>query len=196
MGTRKGGKMSSRDKKDLLIYQLKVTLKDSKPPIWRRIQIASNISLAKLHRILQTAMGWTDSHLHQFMVGETYYGTPAPEFDFEVEDEGKIKLSQAAPGVKKKIVYEYDFGDGWEHEILVEKILQSEPGVRYPVCLAGKRACPPEDCGGVWGYESLLEALRDPEHPEHSDMLEWVGGDFDPEAFDLDSINQDLQSIR
>jgi hypothetical protein len=196
MGTRKGGKMSSRSKKDLLIYQLKVTLKGSKPPIWRRIQIASNISLAKLHRILQTAMGWTDSHLHQFVVGGTYYGTPTPEFDFEVEDEGKIKLSQAAPGVKKKIVYEYDFGDGWEHEILVEKILQSEPGVRYPVCLAGKRACPPEDCGGVWGYESLLEALRDPEHPEHNDMLEWVGGDFDPEAFDLDSIKQDLQSIR
>jgi hypothetical protein len=93
-------------------------------------------------------------------------------------------------------VYEYDFGDGWEHEILVEKILQSEPGVRYPVCLAGKRACPPEDCGGVWGYESLLEALRDPEHPEHNDMLEWIGEDFDPEAFDLDSINQDLRSIR
>ncbi len=188
--------MSSRNKKDLLIYQLKVTLKGSKPPIWRRIQIASNISLAKLHRILQTAMDWTDSHLHQFVVGETYYGTPASEFDFEVKDEGKIKLSQAAPGVKKKIVYEYDFGDGWEHEILVEKILQSEPGVRYPVCLAGKRACPPEDCGGIWGYESLLEALRDPEHPEHNDMLEWIGGDFDPEAFDLDSINQDLRSIR
>ena len=188
--------MPHRSKKDLLVYQLKVTLKDSKPPIWRRIQVTSNISLAKLHQILQTVMGWTDSHLHQFVAGQTYYGTPAPEFDFEVKDERRVKLSQVAPDVKKKIVYEYDFGDSWEHEIVVEKVLEPEPRVHYPICLAGKRACPPEDCGGVWGYETFLEAIRDPRHPEHEEMLEWIGGSFDPEEFDLEAINQDLQSMR
>lgn len=188
--------MAKSDQKERLIYQLKVTLKGSKPPIWRRIQVVSDVSLAKLHQILQIAMGWTDSHLHQFMVGQTYYGVPDPQFDFEIEDEKKVRLSQIAPDVKKKFIYEYDFGDSWEHEIAVEKILQPEPGVRYPVCLAGKRACPPEDCGGMWGYESFLEAIRDPQHPEHDEMLEWVGGEVDSEAFELDPVNQDLKSIR
>lgn len=188
--------MAKSDQKERLIYQLKVTLKDSKPPIWRRVQVASDVSLAKLHQILQVAMGWTDSHLHQFVVGQTYYGIPDPGFDFEVEDERRARLNQVAPGVKKKFIYEYDFGDGWQHEIAVEKILQPEPGVRYPVCLAGKRACPPEDCGGVWGYESFLEIIRDLKHPEHDEMLEWAEGEFDSEAFDLNSVNQDLKSIR
>lgn len=188
--------MAKGDQKERLIYQLKVTLKDSRPPIWRRIQVVSDVSFAKLHQILQIAMGWTDSHLHQFMVGQAYYGIPDPGFDFEIEDERKVRFSQIAPGVKKKFIYEYDFGDSWGHQITVEKILQPEPGVRYPVCLAGKRACPPEDCGGVWGYESFLEAIRDPQHPEHDEMLEWVGGEFDSEAFDLNAVNQDLKSIR
>ncbi|MGH9890728.1 MAG: plasmid pRiA4b ORF-3 family protein, partial [bacterium] len=100
------------------------------------------------------------------------------------------------PAVKNKIVYEYDFGDSWAHDLVVEKILEPEPGAHYPVGLAGKRACPPEDCGGVWGYQTLLEAIRDPKHPEHEEMLEWVGGNFDPEAFDLEVVNQDLQSMR
>ncbi len=183
-------------KKESAVYQLKVTLKDSKPPIWRRLQVSADTKLSRLHWILQEAMGWTNSHMHQFIVGRTYYGEPDPDLDFVVEDERKITLGQAAPGAKKKFVYEYDFGDGWEHDILVEKVLEPEPGVKYPFCVEGKRACPPEDCGGVWGYEEFLEAIRDPNHPEHESMLEWSGGVFDSEEFDLDFVNQELRRLR
>src|SRR5262249_20713757 len=159
------------------IYQLKVTLRDIRPPIWRRIQVAGDTKLDKLHRIIQIVMGWTDSHLHQFVVGDAYYGTPDPELP-EVESERRGRLSAVAPKEKAKFAYEYDFGDNWEHEILVEKILPPEPGVRYPRCLAGRRSGPPEDSGGVWGYADLLEALADPSHPEHDEFREWVGDDF------------------
>lgn len=178
------------------IYQLKVTLYDSKPPIWRRIQVPADITLSRLHNILQVVMGWTDSHLHQFIVGEIYYGLPHPDWDFEVKDERRAKLYKIAPQEKAKFTYEYDFGDDWLHTILVEKILTPEEGRQYPVCIKGKRACPPEDCGGVWGYESFLEAIRDPNHPEHDEMLEWIGGSFDSEAFDLVAINQRLAQVR
>ncbi len=178
------------------IYQLKVTLRDSHPPIWRRIQVSGDTTLAKLHHILQEVMGWTDSHLHQFIVNGVYIGVPSPEDWTEVENEKQFKLSQIVPSEKFKFVYEYDFGDSWEHTIVVEKILPPEPGVHYPVCLKGKGACPPEDCGGIYGYYGLLEALQSPDHPEHEEMLEWMGGEFDPEAFDLDGINQALRSMR
>ena len=178
------------------IYQLKVTLKDSKPPIWRRILVRGDISLAKLHQILQIAMGWEDSHLHQFIVDGTSYGEPDPEYRDEMKSERRVKLNQVAPHEKDRFTYEYDFGDSWEHQIVVEKILAPDPGAHYPVCVAGKRACPPEDCGGVWGYGSLLEAISDPANPEHEEMLEWVGEDFDPEAFDLEEINEGLNRIR
>ena len=140
------------------IYQMKVTLMDSKPPIWRRIQVPSDISLSKLHHILQAVMGWTDSHLHQFVAGDKIYGVPDPDYGFEVINERRVKLSQMAKGEKAKFRYEYDFGDNWQHQLLVEKVLPAEPGVHYPRCLTGKRACPPEDCGGVWGYSTFLEA--------------------------------------
>jgi hypothetical protein len=175
------------------VYQLKVTLKTSKPPIWRRIQVNSDINLYRLHKILQVVMGWTDSHLHQFNVHGEYYGTPDP--DFEAKDEKRLKLYQAISGAGDRFVYEYDFGDSWEHVILVEKILQPEAGVRYPICLTGKRACPPEDCGGIWGYGDLLEAIQEPAHPEHEEMLEWLGGSFDPEEFDADMVNESLKTI-
>ncbi len=180
------------------VYQLKVTLKYSQPPIWRRIQVKSDITLAKLHRILQATMGWYDSHLHQFKVRGTYYGVPDPGFGFgpEMKNEKTVKLSQIAPGEKSRFIYEYDFGDSWEHDIMVEKVLPPEEGVRYPICIKGKRACPPEDVGGMWGYVSFLEAIQDPNHPEHEEMLEWMEEDFDPEAFDLDAVNQELERIR
>ena len=174
------------------VYQLKVTLKKSKPPIWRRVQVESNINLCRLHQIVLVAMGWTDSHLHQFNIYGELYGTPDP--DFEVTNEKTIKLDQVVSEAGEKFVYEYDFGDSWEHVILVEKILQLETGVNYPICLGGKRACPPEDCGGIWGYGDLLEAIQDPTHPEHKDMLEWLGGSFDPEEFDVDIVNQKLKT--
>ena len=179
------------------IYQLKVTLKHSKPPIWRRIQVQGDTRLDQLHRILQTVMGWWDAHLHQFIVGGNTYGVPDPDYGgwgLEMLDERKTRLHQLVPGEKFKFIYEYDFGDSWEHELLVEKILSPEKGVTYPRCLKGKRACPPEDVGGVWGYDDFLEAIQDPNHPEHLDYLEWAGEDFDPEAFDLDTVNEALQN--
>ena len=171
------------------IYQIKVTLRHSKPPIWRRILVPGDITLAQLHDILQAVMGWYDAHLHQFIVEGTYYGVPDPDDYVEVKDERQIRLNQIVPGIPYKFVYEYDFGDSWEHELLVEKVLPPDKGTRYPVCIKGRRACPPEDVGGVWGYALFLEAIRDADHPEHEDYVEWIGGEFDPEAFDLDEIN-------
>lgn len=178
------------------IYQLKITLRDSRPPIWRRVLVPGGFSLRKLHQVVQIAMGWTDSHLHQFAVGGINYGEPHPDDEMEMNDERRFTLDQVAPREKSKFTYEYDFGDGWDHEILVEKILPPEPGVKYPLCVKGKRACPPEDVGGVWGYDTFLKAIRDPDHEEHDSYLEWIGGEFDPEAFDLDEINQELRRIK
>lgn len=178
------------------VYQLKITLKGSKPPIWRRIQVTSDSTLSKLHRILQVVMGWSDSHLHQFTVRGVCYGIPDPDGNFDVKNEKNVKLDQIISRVKDKLIYEYDFGDSWEHEIIVEKISPPDSKMAYPNCLTGKRACPPEDCGGIYGYAEFLEAIQDPDHPEHEDMLDWVGETFDPEAFDPDAVNRALNRIR
>ena len=179
----------------LSVYQLKVTLRDSKPPIWRRIEVTSDIRLSTLHQVLQVVMGWEEAHLHQFMAHGIYYGTPHPDFGFEVHNEQQVSLQQVVSRAKDKLIYEYDFGDSWDHELLVEKILSLDEEKRYPVCLTGKRACPPEDCGGMWGYASLLEAIRDPEDPEHEEMMAWVGSEFDPDLFDLDEVNRELYQL-
>ncbi len=177
------------------IYQLKITLRESRPPIWRRVLVPGSVNLHKLHQIIQIAMGWTDSHLHQFIIDGEFYAIPSKEDWEPVSDERKLKLKRVAPTVKRKFVYEYDFGDSWRHEVLVEKILPPTPGEKYPQCIKGKRACPPEDVGGVWGYERFLEALQDADHEEHDSYLEWVGEEFDPEKFDLVEINQALELI-
>ncbi|MDX9971701.1 MAG: plasmid pRiA4b ORF-3 family protein [FCB group bacterium] len=180
------------------VYRIKVTLKHSKPPIWRRIEVPGNITLARLHRILQETMGWEDYHLHQFAVGKTYYGIKHPDeeiWESETLDESGVSLMRLAPAEKFKFVYEYDFGDGWEHTLLVEKILPPEEGVRYPRCVAGKLACPPEDVGGMWGYYEFLQSITDPKHPRHDELLEWIGGHFDPDEFDLDDINKRLKRL-
>ena len=178
------------------IYQLKITLRGSKPPIWRRIQVRSDTAVAKLHDIFQIVMGWTNSHLHQFIIHGVEYGIPDPDYDMDIEDEKRVKLGELIFAEKEKFIYEYDFGDSWEHEILVEKIFPIEKGGQYPICLKGKRACPPEDCGGIWGYSEFLDAIEDVSHPEHDDMLEWIGGEFDPEEFDVGSINKGLKDIK
>jgi hypothetical protein len=179
------------------IYQLKVTLADSEPPIWRRVQLPGDVSLARLHAILQLVMGWQNSHLHQFIAGDSRYGEPDPALaELELRNERTAKLNQVAPHANGRFTYEYDFGDSWEHEIVVEEIVPPKPGARYPVCTGGERACPPEDCGGIWGFADLLEAVRDPEHPEHEEMLDWLEGDFDPDAFDLEEANRRLRSLR
>ncbi len=178
------------------IYEIKITLRGSKPPIWRRVQVPGKLSLYKLHQVIQLAMGWTNSHLHQFIIDGQYYGIPSPEDWEPIIDERRHSLSQIAPNVKRKFVYEYDFGDSWEHEIVVEKISSPEPGVHHPVCIKGKRACPPEDVGGIWGYENFLDAISDPKHEEHVSYLDWIGGEFDPEGCNLDKINQALRRVR
>jgi hypothetical protein len=181
----------------LQTYQLKVTLEEIRPPIWRRILVPGNTTLLKLHDILQIVMGWRDYHLHLFMIAGEEYGDPGlDEFgDWPLKNEARYKLSQLIPGEGFRFHYEYDFGDSWRHLLLVEKILPAGPDARQPLCLKGKRACPPEDVGGAWGYEGFLEALRDPGHSEHEVFLEWVGGEFDPEAFDLDKVNDVLRRM-
>jgi hypothetical protein len=182
------------------VYQLKVTLNRSKPPIWRRILVSSNVDLGEFHRILQIVMGWTDSHLHQFISGRTIYSAPYDEFggDLEMEskDESRYKISQLLKKENDSLIYEYDFGDSWEHNIILEKILPYDSSIRLPSCIKGKRACPPEDCGGIWGYENLLEIIKDPSHSEHEEMLDWLGDGFDPEHFDVDETNRILVAYR
>ena len=189
--------MASR-KKAAVIYQLKITLRDIRPPIWRRVQVRSDVTLSHLHWVIQLSMGWTNSHLHSFTIHGQEYGVPMPELGFaelEPEDERSVKLSSFIPGEKFKFSYLYDFGDSWEHEILVEKVQSAAADVYYPRCIKAKRACPPEDCGGSWGYQSFVDIIQDPEHPEHPSMLEWVGGYFDPEDAEFDEINPCLKMI-
>lgn len=192
--TAKKKKSAGKAKPDS-VYQLKVALLESEPPIWRRLQVPGKVTLGELHYVLQAAMGWTNSHLHQFTVDKVDYSDPEFQLE-EAQDEYEVTLSRIAPRAGSVLVYQYDFGDSWMHEVRVEKILPPEPGQRYPVCLVGERACPPEDCGGVWGYEEFLEAIRDPEHEEHEDLLDWIGGSFDPEGFDLNEVNRELKRIR
>ncbi len=177
------------------IYQLKVTLQETKPPIWRRIQVYAHMTLPRLHDVLQVTMGWSDAHLHRFIVGDIEYGMPDPEFDDDIRSEQRVKLAQLVTSEKAWFGYEYDFGDSWTHKIVLEKILPPAPAVHYPQCVAGRRACPPEDVGGVWGYADFLDAIHDDAHPEHDDMLEWCGGAFDPDVFSLEAVNQALRLI-
>lgn len=180
------------------VHQLKVSLRGSRPPIWRRLLVPSDITLLDLHGIVQLAMGWSDCHLHQFMVHDVVYGQDHGQdwgWGPRPKDESKARLARVAP-VGTRLLYEYDFGDSWEHDIVVEKVLPAAEQETYPVCIAGRRACPPEDCGGLWGYAELLEAVHDPAHEQHQEMLDWLGGRFDPESFDRDRINNLLQRVR
>ena len=187
--------MPTKKSTDVPICQLKITLEGSQPPIWRRILVRSDVNLQLLHYIIQTAMDWTNSHLHQFIVGDEYYGEPHPDYGDEMREERDVRLNQVAPWEGARFRYEYDFGDDWVHTLLVEKILPPEPGQQYPVCVKGKRAGPPEDVGGIWGYYGFLEAIQNPDHPEHEMYLEWIGGEFDPEEFDLEETNEILRGL-
>jgi hypothetical protein len=181
-------------------YQLKIELERTSPPIWRRVLVPGNASLGQLHIIIQAAMGWDNSHLHHFAIGKQAYSDPAFELDefrgVPVLDEDEALLTDVAPRAGKALDYMYDFGDSWKHRIKVEKILKQEPAIGSAVkCIDGARACPPEDCGGVWGYEDMLEALKDSKHEGHESALEWLGEDFDPEAFDLEATNRTLRQV-
>ena len=184
------------------IYQLKVVLLDSKQPVWRQLQVPGDASLDWLHAVLQVAIGWTNSHLHQFRVGEDCYSDTRHYFaefedDPEILEERKFTLQQIAPREQDIFGYQYDFGDSWEHEITVDKILPTDAAAaRTALCLNGARACPPEDCGGVWGYENLLKILKNRKHPEHQSMNEWLGRAFDSEAFDVEKTNFWLRKLK
>ena len=180
-----------------VVFQLKITLQGIRPPIWRRILTPASFRLSELHQVIQAAMGWHNGHLHAFNIHGCEYGDPSldPLGDLDLEDERKARLSSLDLGPGSWFAYQYDFGDDWQHRVLVEKVLPADPAVAYPVCVTGKRACPPEDCGGAWRYPELLEALRDPENPEHEEMVEWMDASFDPEAFDLEWINASLRTI-
>ena len=177
------------------ILQLKISLLGvSDPPVWRRLQVPAAINLDRLHELIQTAVGWQDCHLHAFSDGGVDYGIPDPELGHRDERRTPLRRVLAKPGDRAR--YTYDFGDDWEHEILVEKVLVAEPGTRYPVCVGGRGAGPPEDCGGTWGYVELRATLADPSNEEHEQMLEWLGleraGEFDAAAFDVDGVNAAL----
>lgn len=139
--------------------------------------------------MIQAAMGWTNSHLHSFLIDQVSYGIRHDDFDTGLENEQKFRLDELVPRERIRFDYTYDFGDNWEHDVVVEKILLLEAGVKYPRCIAGARAGPPEDVGGVWGYPEFLKAIRNPKHEEHEAFLEWIGGTFDPEAFDLKRVD-------
>jgi hypothetical protein len=170
--------------------ELTVVLRDTEPVVWRRIVVPASLSLRQLHAVLQTAMGWEDYHLHLFDVGGVLYGD-VEDFPGELGDEETSTVGDAA-AVAGEWRYQYDFGDGWDHDIRVGQRLASV-GTGTPHCVDGARACPPEDCGGTSGYEHLLDVLADPTDPEHAELLEWVGGEFDPDAFDLAATNAALE---
>jgi hypothetical protein len=179
------------------ILQVKVILAGvADPPVWRRLLVPAAIRLDRFHRVLQVAMGWEDCHLHAFTDGRIRYGRPDPEL--RLRDERKATVADLLPRKGGRARYTYDFGDDWEHELVVEERLAAEAGTIYPVCVAGEGACPPEDCGGPWGYEHLREVLADPTSDEHEDMLAWLGldkgTDFDPHRFDLSEVNRALAS--
>jgi hypothetical protein len=179
------------------VYQIKITLSEIAPAIWRRLLVPADTSLARLHHIIQATFGWLDYHLHQYIVDEQYFGDPDPEFVDELPpmtDERDATLCDIVDG--KTIVYEYDFGDSWRHVIEIENgALVPDAEVKTPVCTGGARSRPPEDCGGTSGYEELLEVLADPARDEHASMKKWVGRKFDPESFDLTAVNRALRKI-
>jgi len=171
------------------VFQFKITLLEIEPSIWRRIQV-EDCTLDQFHEHIQTALGWTNSHLHQFEIKGKKYGDPElldDGFgDLTCIDSTETMLSDILPksGNRFSFEYQYDMGDSWVHEIQFEGTSSAEPKVKYPICLEGQRACPPEDCGGTWGYSDFLAAIKDKKHEQHKEMLEWVGGKFDPEKFD------------
>src|SRR3989338_6598283 len=175
--------------KSTQVYQFKISLENVKPLIWRRIQVPETYTFWDLHVAIQDSMGWLDYHLHQFDLinpqirRKEEIGIPDEDGELEILPGWEIPISSYFSLENKKADYLYDFGDGWEHMIVIEKILPQEQGSRYPVCIAGERACPPEDCGGTWGYENLLEIIKDKKHEEYKRMMEWLGGKFNPEEF-------------
>lgn len=178
------------------IAQLKITLDDVKPTVLRRIEVPFDIRLDRLHLTIQAAMGWTNSHLYEIRAGDVGWSTPDPDADWAGDfiDARKARLGDILEDIgTKKLVYLYDFGDGWEHTIYVERLVDPEPGVLYPRLIAASGRCPPEDCGGP--FADLLEAIKDPLHERHAELTEWIGDEFDPEADDAKCLTAEVVAL-
>jgi Plasmid pRiA4b ORF-3-like protein len=184
-------------KKMNTVFQIKVTLMGIAPLIWRRIQ-TQDCTLVELHDLLQVTMGWEFEHLYRFIIGSVKYADLEMASQDDAQDACDTNLGAILPAQNRRprFDYVYDFGDQWMHQLVVEERFPPEQGVKYPICVAGRRACPPEDCGGPRGYFDFVEAISNPDHRRHEQMLEWVGGEFDPERFDLESVNKKLRRMR
>lgn len=180
------------------VHRLKVTLRSVKPPIWRRIEIDSEVSLAELSDLLEAAMGWLGGHLHAFEANGVTYESPDPDDGLfrGSKDESDHTLSDVLAEVGTKMRWDYDFGDGWQHAVEVEAIEPADASITYPRCTGGRRACPPDDCGGPWGFEELLEAIADPAHPRHDELTEWLPPGYDPAHFEPDEATEDMRTPR
>ena len=192
----KGTSSRKSPKTQATVYQLKITLADIKPPIWRRVEV-EDCTLLKLNKIIQVCMGWEDCHMWLFEIGDEEYGDDVIDAggDMDFASARKAKLSRFVQAGVKKFRYTYDMGDNWDHVIQVEKVLEVDPQKKYPRCVEGRRSCPPEDCGGPWGYSEYLAAIADPQHEQHEELLEWWGP-FAPEAFDIQAVNKELATLR
>lgn len=188
--------MAARRNPASMIYILRAELQYIEPLIWRRLHVLTNISLPKLHSALQAVMGWTDSHLHSFHIGDHVYSNTEDLDDLNMLPEKGRNLGALLGDTIRDFGYEYDFGDGWKHRITVESISKPVVDWPYPLCVAGERACPPEDVGGAPGYEDFLKAITDQKHEEHDSMLVWIGGTFNPEGFDINCVNRELRRLR
>jgi len=169
------------------VVSLKITLRNIKPPVWRRLLVQGGMTLGDLHHAIQAAMGWHDCHLHAFEIDGRQYGDPRTVDD--VANEKRLTVNGLMKSGISSFAYTYDFGDNWEHIIAIEKTQPAIAGQSYPACIAGARNCPPEDCGGPWGYQELLEVLADPAHPEHAEQIEWIDEEFDPDAFSVETAD-------
>ena len=178
------------------VLQLKISLVESKPSIWRSVIVPESMTLADLHRVIQIVMGWDNAHLHEFQVrGERY-----TEFEEDIRSGAGDSTAVTLRSLKlnregQTFLYNYDFGDDWLHEIVVESSRSADDSVKLPLCVTGRRACPPEDSGGVRRYGYLLEAVSDPSNPDHEELSAWIDPDFDPEEFDVDRVNRDLRRV-
>lgn len=191
-------KSPARRSTPLCIYQLRIELQHIKPAIRRCVLVPGSITLAKLDRVIQAAMGWENSHLHEFRIEEKRYGTPDPEWtEPDVLNERKYKLGDLLGETVQQFSYSYDFGDGWEHSVVVEQRLAAiEDKNTWPMCISGQNACPPEDVGGPDGYMDFLEAIHNPDHERHEDLWMWWGGPFDAQGFSLNDTNKAIFKLR
>jgi len=187
--------MSSTLNMDYLrkVYQLNISLLGVIPEVWRQVRIADSDTLASLHETLQVVMGWTNVHMHMFIRDKEKYGVPDDQFPDDTRDERQTRLRQVLKKPGDSLLYIYDFGDAWEHRVVLEEILPYDLSQPLPACCHGERACPPEDVGGPPGYDEFLEATADPSHPEHDYMVRWIGGEFHPDLFDINLTNELLR---